>query len=126
MATLMQWGNSEGIKGRCDAKCHNAKGAACHCMCGGRYHGGAAVGDLAERVEAYTDEVLDGAIKRCAAEGLLLRVPNAAGKLVAAAGDRPLLDLADDDPDAKRERRRALLAALSRPPRRKSAAAVAP
>lgn len=36
MATLMTWGNSDGAKGRCDAKCHEAKEP--ECMCGGRYH----------------------------------------------------------------------------------------
>ncbi len=24
---------------RCDARCHNAKGKRCTCICGGRYHG---------------------------------------------------------------------------------------
>lgn len=30
MTTLMQWGNSDGIKGRCDEKCHSASESACH------------------------------------------------------------------------------------------------
>lgn len=24
---------------RCDSKCHNATGAKCDCVCGGKYHG---------------------------------------------------------------------------------------
>ena len=32
--TLTSWGNSEGIQGRCDARCHNAQWAKCTC-CGG-------------------------------------------------------------------------------------------
>ena len=39
MATLMTWGNSDGTKGRCDARCHDAKEPECSCMCQGRYHG---------------------------------------------------------------------------------------
>lgn len=27
------------LEGRCDAKCYNATGAECHCICGGRNHG---------------------------------------------------------------------------------------
>lgn len=69
MATLMSWHNSEGCKGRCDARCHNAKNPHCDCMCGGRYHGGARDGTLAERVDQYGEEVLEGARKRAEAEG---------------------------------------------------------
>jgi hypothetical protein len=50
MATLIQWGNSEGIKGRCDAKCHNAKRPECECICGGRYHGCAQGGTQPETI----------------------------------------------------------------------------
>jgi hypothetical protein len=39
MTTVMTWKTSGGSKGRCDAKCHNAKHDKCHCMCGGKYHG---------------------------------------------------------------------------------------
>ncbi len=37
--TLIHVGNSEGTVGRCDAKCYNASGADCHCICGGKNHG---------------------------------------------------------------------------------------
>ncbi|MCI0575719.1 MAG: hypothetical protein L0331_05865 [Chloroflexi bacterium] len=31
--------NSEGLVGRCDAKCYEAKHAGCVCVCGGANHG---------------------------------------------------------------------------------------
>lgn len=89
--TVMCWGNSEGIKGRCDAKCHNAAGPTCGCMCDGRYHGGARDGSLGARVEQHSDEVIALAKERCAAEGLTLKIP-AGGKFVPAFGDLPLFD----------------------------------
>ena len=93
MATLMYWGNSDGIKGRCDAKCHNAKSPDCHCMCGGRYHGGAAKGDLAARVAEHGAEILEAAKERCKAEGLNLSVPKPSGKgFLCVGGDLPLLE----------------------------------
>jgi hypothetical protein len=39
MTTMISVHNSDGCVGRCDAKCHNAKHAVCHCVCGGRNHG---------------------------------------------------------------------------------------
>jgi len=37
--TLITAGNSNGVYGQCDEKCHNAKNPKCQCICGGRYHG---------------------------------------------------------------------------------------
>ena len=48
MATLLVAGNSEGIHGRCDAKCHDATEPECRCICGGLYHGSRAKGGQAE------------------------------------------------------------------------------
>lgn len=40
MATLILHKNTDGgIKGRCDAKCYNAKGPKCKCVCGAMNHG---------------------------------------------------------------------------------------
>lgn len=39
MATLISQHNSDGCVGRCDAKCYNAKGRECDCICGGKNHG---------------------------------------------------------------------------------------
>jgi len=39
MTTLITVSNSEGVIGRCDAHCHNAKHEKCNCVCGGMNHG---------------------------------------------------------------------------------------
>ncbi len=39
MTTIYAVYNSDGCVGRCDAKCHEAKGEECHCICGGVMHG---------------------------------------------------------------------------------------
>lgn len=41
MTTLISVHNSDGLVGRCDAHCHDAKtpAAECKCVCGGRNHG---------------------------------------------------------------------------------------
>jgi hypothetical protein len=39
MATLIAVYNSEGLVGRCDAKCYNAADSECVCICGGANHG---------------------------------------------------------------------------------------
>lgn len=39
MATLIAVYNSDGLVGRCDAKCYNAKHPTCDCICGGKNHG---------------------------------------------------------------------------------------
>lgn len=67
--TVMSWGNSEGIQGRCDAKCHNAKCATCHCMCGGRYHGTVRNGTFEEVRRAQGEQILEDAKQRAEAEG---------------------------------------------------------
>jgi len=36
---LIEVRNSEGLVGRCDARCYNAKEPHCECICGGRNHG---------------------------------------------------------------------------------------
>ena len=39
MTTVYEVYDSDGCVGRCDAKCHEAKGPECHCICGGALHG---------------------------------------------------------------------------------------
>lgn len=40
MATLIIARKADGsLLGRCDSKCHNAKGFKCTCICGGMNHG---------------------------------------------------------------------------------------
>ncbi len=39
MTALITASNSDGVYGRCDAKCYDAKpGSKCDCICGGRNH----------------------------------------------------------------------------------------
>lgn len=74
MSTLISWGNSEGTKGRCDAKCHGAKDPKCACMCGGRYHGkGVDSPALFEAVKDYGHEVLEAANAKAKELGLELK-----------------------------------------------------
>jgi hypothetical protein len=39
MATLIAHYTRDRCIGRCDARCYNAKGNHCHCICGGFNHG---------------------------------------------------------------------------------------
>lgn len=39
MTTLIAVYNSEGCVGRCDARCYNATGGDCDCICRGANHG---------------------------------------------------------------------------------------
>ncbi len=39
MTTLIATYNGDGCTGRCDAKCYNAWGPDCHCICQGGNHG---------------------------------------------------------------------------------------
>lgn len=39
MATVLAVYDSQGCVGRCDARCHEARGEVCHCICGGANHG---------------------------------------------------------------------------------------
>ena len=71
MVTAMTWGNSEGTKGRCDAKCHNATKDDCDCMCGGRYHGANnKPGGLEKAVQEHSEEVFEAAKRKAAEQGL--------------------------------------------------------
>lgn len=83
--TLLNWGDSEGTKGRCDARCHNATQLTCNCMCGGRYHGATyRRGGLAQAIEQYHEEVAE----RIAATPNLAAVPtNAYAQLILQLGD---------------------------------------
>jgi hypothetical protein len=39
VTTLISYESSGGDQGRCDAKCYNAWGPECHCICQGGNHG---------------------------------------------------------------------------------------
>lgn len=57
MTTLIAAYNSEGCIGRCDAKCHNATGPVCTCICGGRNHGIGAASARASGWEISEEDV---------------------------------------------------------------------
>jgi len=70
MATLISWETSGGKKGRCDARCHNAKGPRCRCICGGRYHGAALrPGGVEQAVRDTWEEAIQEAEQKAKAEG---------------------------------------------------------
>lgn len=68
MTTLIFVGNSDGER-RCDAKCYDAQGGKCDCVCGGRNHGAglsqaqkntrAMAGDLCCRLKELGAETVD-------------------------------------------------------------------
>jgi len=63
MVTLMTLGDNYGTRRRCDARCHNAGGPTCKCICGGRYHGagrrGPGQGSLQERIAQTSAQFLN-------------------------------------------------------------------
>ena len=64
---LMELRTSGGKVRRCDARCYNAKGPKCRCICGGRNHG---VG-LQKAIENTREEALK-ALEAMGAEDLPL------------------------------------------------------
>ena len=59
MTTLIAVYNSEGCVGRCDARCYNATGPNCTCICGGANHGAGydkAVSNTVEMTERLVDD----------------------------------------------------------------------
>jgi hypothetical protein len=58
--TLIVAANSDGVYGRCDAKCHNATGPRCDCICRGAFHGlGAGSPELLEAVQKCGEKMLE-------------------------------------------------------------------
>lgn len=94
MTTLMQWGNSDGIQGRCDDKCHSATNPHCECMCGGRFHGASLKdGGLEKQVELYQDEVVEYANKRLQEEGLYIQIDNISQFMDIVKGQKAQLSM---------------------------------
>ncbi|MBA7594292.1 hypothetical protein ES703_01232 [subsurface metagenome] len=93
MATIMSWGNSSGTRGRCDARCHNAKHPKCVCMCGGRFHGSAnQPGGVEQTVRDYWDDVVDEAEKKAREEGLELETERWTKNRQRILGELPKLN----------------------------------
>lgn len=56
---LIEVRNSEGIVGRCDAKCYLAEHENCECVCGGKNHGAGlqqAMDNTREQAEQWIEE----------------------------------------------------------------------
>ena len=67
MATLISYQSSDGSRGRCDARCYNAKHPRCKCICGGVNHGVGlrqAVLNTATMAEEWLEKYEDGQINR--------------------------------------------------------------
>lgn len=61
--TLIAAYNSEGCIGRCDAKCYEATGPECNCICGGMNHGAGytkAMDNTREYAEAWIEKYQEG------------------------------------------------------------------
>ena len=59
MTTLISYQSSGGEQGRCDAKCYNAWGPECHCICGGGNHGigrQAAIDNTRELAQSWVEQ----------------------------------------------------------------------
>ena len=59
MAILIASYNSDGCTGRCDAKCYNAVGGKCDCICHGMSHGvgiDKARGNTAELADKWIEQ----------------------------------------------------------------------
>lgn len=57
--TLIEVRNSDGVVGRCDAKCYNAEHPHCDCICGGKNHGAGrqrAIENTRELAEQWIEE----------------------------------------------------------------------
>jgi hypothetical protein len=70
--TVMSWGDSEGLRGRCDARCHNAVQVACDCMCAGVYHGAKRRGDFDRIHRTQWERILRDAQTRATRRGFQL------------------------------------------------------
>ena len=75
--------NSEGCVGRCDARCHNAVGFDCECICGGAFHGVGSEIALQDRSTLTDDEILSG---------ILPDQPGSGGRVVRAVAQLNLFD----------------------------------
>ena len=60
MTTLIAVHNSDGLVGRCDAKCYDAKHPQCVCICGGMNHG-AGIQRAVDNTRLYADVMIESA-----------------------------------------------------------------
>jgi hypothetical protein len=74
MTTLMTWGNSDGTKGRCDAKCYDAACPDCDCMCNGMNHGKGKKTAL-ENTRIHAEDLLEKMGKSELIKDLKIQIP---------------------------------------------------
>lgn len=55
---LIEVRNSDGVVGRCDAKCYTAKTPKCECICGGMNHG-AGESNAIDNTREYAEEWIE-------------------------------------------------------------------
>ena len=84
MTALIAVYTGDGCIGRCDAKCYNAWGPECHCICQGANHG-------AGKQEAIdnTRELADSWVEQARANGAVV----SAAEVLDAAQHEPLFGL---------------------------------
>ncbi|MGH3847625.1 MAG: hypothetical protein ACRDS0_40355 [Pseudonocardiaceae bacterium] len=89
MTTLIAIYTGDGCIGRCDAKCYNAWGPECHCICQGGNHGAGK-----QEATTSTHELASSWFEQA----------EAAGQIVSALGasTMPATDLRDGDHDLSR------------------------
>lgn len=59
MTALITVSNSDGVVGRCDAKCYNAQTDECDCICGGMNHGAGLERAMENVTEHFLGESLE-------------------------------------------------------------------
>lgn len=57
MTTLIAVYDSDGCKGRCDARCYDATSEICDCVCGGKNHG-VGINRAAENTRQLAEQML--------------------------------------------------------------------
>lgn len=75
MTTLMSWGNSDGTKGRCDAKCYCAESPFCDCMCAGKNHG-VGLRQAVENTRVHAEDLLEKMGKSDLVQDLKIHIPH--------------------------------------------------
>jgi hypothetical protein len=80
MAALIAVYTGDGCVGRCDAKCYNAWGPECHCICRGANHGAGK-----QEAIANTRELVESWIGRAGVAGQVITL----AELTADARHRP-------------------------------------
>ena len=66
MTVLIYEQTSSGKRRQCNSRCHSAKLSSCACICGGRFHGGAVIGDpdSSAKISEFYREILREAEER--------------------------------------------------------------